>query len=80
VAVDRGAIRHDALPQAKWTTAKARIKGCYRRGALTIGPKGIVLEYTVPMAPVTARAIYASPAAALWSGSISDLAENGFVR
>ena len=51
VAVDRGAIRHDALPQAKWTTAKARIKGCYRRGALTIGPKGIVLEYTVPMAP-----------------------------
>ena len=51
VAVDRGAIRHDALPQAKWTTAKARIKGCYRLGVLTIGSKDIVLEYTVPMAP-----------------------------
>ena len=41
VAVDRGAIRHDALPQAKWTTAKARIKGCYRLGVLTIGSKDI---------------------------------------
>jgi hypothetical protein len=29
---------------------------------------------------VTARAIYANPADALWSGSISDFAENGFVR
>jgi len=66
--------------QAKWTTAKARIKGCYRLGVLTIGSKDIVLEYTVPKAPVTARAIYANPADALWSGSISDFAENGFVR
>ena len=66
--------------QAKWTTAKARIKGCYRLGVLTIGSKDIVLEYTVPKAPVTAPAIYANPAHALWSGSISDFAENGFVR
>jgi hypothetical protein len=55
-------------------------QGCYRLGVLTIGSKDIVLEYTVPMAPVTARAIYANPADALWSGSISDFAENGFVR
>ena len=51
VAVDRGAIRHDLFPQAKWTTAKARVKGCYRLGVRTIGSKDIVLEYTVPMAP-----------------------------
>ena len=50
VAVDRGAIRHDALPQAKWTTAMARIKGAIGPGVLTIGPKVIVLEYTVPKA------------------------------
>ncbi len=65
-------------PQVKWTTAKARIKGCYRLGVVTIGSKDIVLEYTVPMAPVTARAIYANPADALWRGSISDLTENHF--
>jgi hypothetical protein len=29
---------------------------------------------------VTARAIYANPADAFWSGSISDFAENGFSR
>ena len=49
-SIDRGAIRHDLFPQANWTTAKARVKGCYRLGVLTIGSKDIVLEYTVPMA------------------------------
>ena len=50
VAVDRGAIRHDLFPKQS-ELQKARIKGCYRLGVVTIGPKDIVLEYTVPMAP-----------------------------
>jgi hypothetical protein len=75
MAVDRGAIRHDLFPKRSGLPAKARIKG-----ALTIGSKDIVLECTVPTAPVTARAIYPNPADALWRSSISDLAENGFVR
>ena len=63
---------------------------CDRPGVLTIGSKDIVLEYTVPKArcddpeeaprAVTGRALYASPADALWRGTISDLAENAFVR
>jgi hypothetical protein len=52
----------------------------HRLGGVTIGSKDIVLEYTVPKAPVMARAIYANPADALSSGSISDFAENGLVR
>ena len=34
----------------------------YRLGVFIIGSKDIVLENTVPMAPVTARAVYANPA------------------
>ena len=30
---------------------------CYRLRVVTIGSKDIVLEYTVPMAPVTAAAV-----------------------
>jgi hypothetical protein len=66
VAVDRGAIRHDLFPKQSGLQ-KARVKGCYRLGVVTIGPKDIVLEYTVPMPPVTARAIYANPADAAWA-------------
>jgi hypothetical protein len=72
--VDVAVDRHDLFPQA----TKARIKACYRLGVLTIGSKDIVLEYTVLTALVVARAIYVNPAEALSSGSISDLAENGF--
>ena len=57
VAVGRGVMRHDLLPQE----AKARIKACYRLRVITIGSKDIVLRYTGPTLVVVARAIYAAP-------------------
>jgi hypothetical protein len=79
VAVDRGTIGHDLFPKRS-DYCEGPDQRCYRLGVLTIGSKDIVLEYIVPKAPVTVRAIYANPADAFWSGSISDCTENGFSR
>ena len=74
------AIRHDLFPMQSGLLRTPGSKDAIGWGVVTIGSKDIVLEYTVPKAPVLARAIYANPADALSSGSISDFAENGFVR
>ena len=53
---------------------------CYRLGVSQLDQRTLSLSTLSQRLPATARAIYANPADALWSGSISDFAENGFVR
>jgi hypothetical protein len=66
VAIDRGVMRHDLLPQA----AKARIKACYGLRVLTIGSKDIGLRYTVKMAPRGSASDLCGPVEALSAASI----------
>jgi hypothetical protein len=61
------------------TTAKAPIKGAIGRRYSQLDQRTLFLSTLSQRPPVT-RAIYANPADAFWSGSISDCAENGFSR
>jgi hypothetical protein len=62
------------------TTAKAPIKGAIGCGYSQLDQRTLFLSTLSQRPPVTVRAIYANPADALSSGSISDCTENGFSR
>jgi hypothetical protein len=80
VAVDRGAIRHDLFPKQSGLQRKPRSKRAIGWGYSQLDQRTLFLSTMSQWPPATARAIYANPADALWRGSISDFAENGFSR
>jgi hypothetical protein len=88
VAVDRGAIRHDLFPKQSGLQRRPGSKGAIGWGSSQLAQRTLFLS-TLSQRPgcddpkeapraVTARAFYASPAAALLSKSLSDFAENSF--
>jgi hypothetical protein len=80
VAVDRGAIRHDLFPRQSGLQRRPGSKDAIGWGYSQLDQRTLFLSTLSQWPAVTARAIYANPAEALWSGSISDFVENGFVR